>query len=206
MALTRKFLTALGIEADKIDEIISAHTETVDALKEKIDNGKANANAVKSLENDLETAKQELEAANKELETFKSNNWEKKYNDLKLEYDGFKSDIEAKATKTQKANVYRNILKKVGLSENRIDTVIKVSDQIINSIDLDENGDAKDADKLEESAKTEWAEFIPTTHEKGADVSNPPANNGGEIKKPSLAAEMVAQYRNEHYGNPIKEG
>ena len=28
MALTRKFLSALGIESDKVDEIISAHTET----------------------------------------------------------------------------------------------------------------------------------------------------------------------------------
>lgn len=206
MALTRKFLTALGIEADKVDEIISAHTETVDALKERIDNGKVNADAVKTLEDDLETAKHELEAVNKELATLKSGNWEKKYNDLKSEYDGFKSDIEAKAIKTKKANAYRNILKKVGLTENRIDTVMRVSDQVIDGIDLDENEDVKDADKLEESARTEWAEFIPTTHEKGADVSNPPANNGGEIKKPSLAAEMVAQYRNEHYGNPIKEG
>lgn len=33
MALTRKFLAAMGIEADKIDSIIDAHTETVDALK-----------------------------------------------------------------------------------------------------------------------------------------------------------------------------
>ena len=33
MALTRKFLAALGIEADKIDEIINAHSETVDARR-----------------------------------------------------------------------------------------------------------------------------------------------------------------------------
>ena len=32
MALTRKFLTAMGIEDDKIDEIITAHSETVNAL------------------------------------------------------------------------------------------------------------------------------------------------------------------------------
>ena len=34
MALTRKFLKAMGIEDDKIDQIIDAHTETVTALKE----------------------------------------------------------------------------------------------------------------------------------------------------------------------------
>ncbi len=36
MALTRKFLAALGIEDDKVDEIIQAHTETVNGLKDEI--------------------------------------------------------------------------------------------------------------------------------------------------------------------------
>ena len=37
MALTRKFLSALGIEEAKIDEIISAHVDTVNVLKEQRD-------------------------------------------------------------------------------------------------------------------------------------------------------------------------
>ena len=41
MALTRKFLSALGIEEAKIDEIISAHADTVNALKEQRDSYKA---------------------------------------------------------------------------------------------------------------------------------------------------------------------
>ena len=43
MALKRNFLSALGIEADKIDEIINAHAETVDALKEERDEYKKKA-------------------------------------------------------------------------------------------------------------------------------------------------------------------
>ena len=35
MALTRKMLKAMGIEEDKIDQIIEAHSETVDALKDE---------------------------------------------------------------------------------------------------------------------------------------------------------------------------
>ena len=34
MALTRKFLKALGIEDDKVDEIITAHSDTVNALED----------------------------------------------------------------------------------------------------------------------------------------------------------------------------
>ena len=34
-SLTRKMLKAMGIEDEKIDQIIEAHSETVDALKER---------------------------------------------------------------------------------------------------------------------------------------------------------------------------
>ena len=37
MSLTRKFLSAMGIEEDKIEQIIDAHTDTVNALKEARD-------------------------------------------------------------------------------------------------------------------------------------------------------------------------
>ena len=43
MALTRKMLKAMGIEDEKIDQIIEAHSETVDALKEQRDQYKADA-------------------------------------------------------------------------------------------------------------------------------------------------------------------
>ena len=33
MSLTRKMLKAMGIEEEKIDQIIEAHSETVDSLK-----------------------------------------------------------------------------------------------------------------------------------------------------------------------------
>lgn len=43
MALTRKFLQAKSIDEEIIDEIISAHSETVTALKEQRDSYKADA-------------------------------------------------------------------------------------------------------------------------------------------------------------------
>ena len=42
MSLTRKMLKAMGIEDEKIDQIIEAYTETVDALKEQRDQYKGN--------------------------------------------------------------------------------------------------------------------------------------------------------------------
>ena len=43
MAFTRKMLKALGIEEDKIDQIMDAHVEVVDALKADRDTYKADA-------------------------------------------------------------------------------------------------------------------------------------------------------------------
>lgn len=205
MALTRKFLSALGIDAEKIDEIITAHTETVDGLKEQINNSKKDSESLKAVNEELKTTKADLEEARKELNDLKSADWEKKYNDIKSEYDSYKTDTEAKATKSKKSDAYRKLLKNAGVSENRIDSVLKVSNEIVDGIDFDADGNVKDADKLTEDAKKEWADFIPVIQERGANVSNPPANNGGNVKKPSRAAELVAQYRNDHYGNPTKE-
>lgn len=196
MGLTRKMLSAMDIPAEKIDEIISAHTDTVSAVKEERDNFKADADRLKAVEDDLKKA-------NEELAEFKSGDWESKYNSLKSEYDDFKSATQKKETKAKKTEAYRNLLKEAGISEKRIASVLKVSD--VDSVELDKEGKIKDADSRLESVKKEWADFIPTKQERGADVSNPPANTGGDVKKPSRAAELAAQYRNEHYGSPKED-
>ena len=63
--------------------------------------------------------------------------------------------------------------------------MLKVSD--IDNVSLDDNGNIKDADKLIESVKSEWSDFIPTTSEKGADTATPPSNTGGS----SMTREQI---------------
>ena len=86
MALTRKFLTALGVEAEKVDEIIGAHSDTVNALKEERDKYKAQADSATVDSEEMEKIKTELQEL-KDAKTTTDNEWEKKYNDLKSEYD-----------------------------------------------------------------------------------------------------------------------
>lgn len=191
MALSRKMLVAMGIESEKIDEIISAHSETVSAIKEERDAFKVDAEKLKAVEKDLETA-------NAELEKFKSGDWEKKYTDLKTEYDGYKQDVKTKETTANKTAAYKKLLKDAGVSEKRFDAILKVTD--LNSIELDDTGVVKDAEKLTEGIRSEWGDFITTDSKQGANTPNPPTNNGGELKQPSRAAQLVAQYQAEHYG------
>lgn len=169
MALTRKFLTALGIEEDKADEIIKAHTETVDALKEQAEASKTDAAEVEKLKKKVEELKKDLADADK-------SDWEEKYTKLKTEYDDYKTDVENKATHSAKEAAYKQLLIYAGISEKRIATILKVSD--IDGVELDKDGNIKAADKLTDSIKEEWADFIVTEHKEGADVAKPPAKDG----------------------------
>ena len=172
MAFTRKFLSAMGIEADKVDEIINAHIEVVDGLKEERDNYKKDAEKLADVEKELTKAKEKI-AKNGDGETVAKEDYDK----LKREYDDYKADITAKNTRTEKENAFRELLKSVGVSEKRLNAIIKVSD--IDGLELDKDGKIKDAEKHTETVKSEWADFIETTTTKGANTANPPANGGG---------------------------
>ena len=198
MAFTRRFLSALGIEAEKIDEIINAHIEVVDGLKEERDNFKKDAEKLADVEKELTKAKEKI-AKNGDGETVAKEDYDK----LKKEYDDYKADITAKNTRTEKENAFRELLKSVGVSEKRFNAIIKVSD--IDGLELDKDGKIKDAEKHTENVKSEWADFIETTTTKGANTANPPANNGkgtGKTKEEILAIKDGAVRRQEMLNNP----
>lgn len=203
MSLSRKFLTAMGIDAEKIDEIITAHTETVEGLKEEVSKYKAEAK-------DLEDTKKTLEATQKELgelkKTVENNEFESKYNDLKTEFETFKTNIETKAVKAKKAMAYKELLKEAGVSEKRFDAIAKISGEDIDKLEFDDNGSVKDKDNVIKGITENWSEFIQTKHTKGANVETPPIHNAGEEgRKVSRAAKIAQQYHEDLYGKSKEE-
>lgn len=172
MAFTRKFLSAMGIEADKVDEIINAHIEVVDGLKEERDNFKKDAEKLADVEKELTKAKEKL-AKNGDGETVAKEDYDK----LKKEYDDYKADIGSKETLRAKQSAYRELAKASGLSEKGVEKAVKYAN--FEDVDLDKDGKIKDAEKHTENVKSEWADFIETTTTKGAKTANPPAGNGG---------------------------
>ena len=171
MALTRTMLKAMDIEKENIDKIIEAHTETVDALKEARDEYKAKADKTGELQSQIDSLKESM-VEKSEYDSLKS-----KYDKLKGEYDDYKNDISEKDKKATKTEAYKALLKEAGVSDKRIGSVVKVAD--IGAIELDEDGKVKDADKILESIRDEWSDFIETESKKGAKTENPPKNNGG---------------------------
>lgn len=195
MALTRKFLTALGIESEKVDEIISAHSDTVNALKEERDGYKEKAEEYKAEADKVEGLTKQIADLESKGE---SDEWETKYNDLKTEYDAYKSDIATKETKQAKEKAYRQLLKDASISEKRFDAIMKVTS--LDDLELDEEGKIKDADKLTENIKQEWSDFVVTQGQKGAETATPPANNPGQNQGESRAAILAKQYHDSVYG------
>lgn len=175
MAFTRKFLSALGIEADKVDEIIAAHTEVTDALKEERDKYKADAERLPDIEKRLTEAEKKMEG---------NDPYKEKYEALQKEYEDYKADVSNKETTAKKESAFRHVLKDIGIPDKRIDSVIKVSD--INGIELTEEG-IKDEDTLKAKLKEEWSDFIATKSTEGVPSANPPSNTG----KTTMTKEQI---------------
>lgn len=172
MSITRKMLKGMSLTEEQIDTIIEAHTETVEALKEERDKYKADADKLPTVMNELETLKSD------------GGGYEQKYNDLKKEFDSYKSEQNALAEKTAKETAYKEMLKNAGVSEKRIASIMRVTN--LADIKVDKDGKLKDYEKLVDSVKSEWSDFIETKTEKGADVKNPPEGSGTKMTKDEI--------------------
>ncbi len=183
MALTnayvKEILSKAGVDSDNMKEavtaIIEGHTTSIEALREERDNYKEKAQKAEELEKELEKTQKELKEATSDdaEEKLKA-----KYDMLKEEFKEYKKEIEAKTVKETKSKAYKEMLKEAGISDKRIEAVLKVSD--VDSIEFDDDGNVKDKDELLKGIKEEWSDFIQTADVQGAQTENPPHNAGGK--------------------------
>ena len=188
MALTRKFLSALGIDADKIDEIITAHSETVTALKEERDKYKKDAEKLPSVEQELETLKKN---------SVEQGEWKSKFDKEHEEFEKYKADIDAKEQALKLKTAYSKLLTECKVGEKQIDAILKVTD--FSAMKLADDGSLEGADKLKESINSTWSGFISSTGTAGAKVETPPGKDG-QGGKLTRAAELAAKYHENLYG------
>lgn len=189
MALKRAFLKALGIEDEKVDEIINAHTETVNGLKDEIEKYKADAEKLPSVQAALEKANETVSKGEKDP-------YKVKYEALKEEFEGYKTDVTKKETTASKTKAYKELLKEINISDKIIDKVVKLAD--LDAIEI-VDGKIKDAETLSTSLKTEWADFIAQPKTTGAKVETPLT---GDHASPET--EVIAKVR-EAMGLPKTE-
>lgn len=185
MALTRKMLKGMGLTEEQVDSIIDAHTETVDGLKEQVEQYKADA--------------EKLPGVTKERDDLRAtqgkDEWKTKYEKEHADFESYKADVTKKETRAQKETVFRKFLReKVGISEKRIDAVVRVTD--FDTVELDGEG-IKDAEKRAGELKTEWSDFVETTNTTGSNPPTPPAGGtGGGNDLGALSMEDYIKARN----------
>lgn len=173
--LTRKMLSAMGIEAEKIDQIIEGHTESISGLQDNLDKAKADIEKYKAEAGKVADLEKQLKDAKNEAETAKNSSAE--YDKLKKEFDEYKAEqekLKADAIKTEK---FTELLKDVGISEKGIQMALKW--QGVDCVEIDEDGKITNARELKKAAKEDWAEYITETKEEGAETPTPPETKSG---------------------------
>ena len=166
MSLTRKMLKGMGLTEEQVETIIEEHTTVVNALKDERDSYKEDAEKLKETEKALEKATKQLESDNSKAELEK----------LQKEYDEYKATVSEKETKATKQEIRKKLLKDAGIPANWIDRASKSIS--LDDIKLDKEGNAEDSDKIIDKIKEEWSDVIGKVETKGANVSNPPSNDG----------------------------
>lgn len=177
MALTRKMLKAMGIEEEKIEQIIEAHAETVDGLKSDVQK--------------YREAAEKLPGVEKELETLKTSggDWKDKYEKEHTAFESYKADVSAKEAGAAKEAAYRALLAEAGVDPKRIDTVIRAEKAGFADLKIGADGKFEKSDELVKGIKTNWADFIQVTTTTGVPTATPPANTGGN--KPTTKEEIM---------------
>lgn len=176
MALTRKFLKALGIEDDKVDEIITAHSDTVNALKEERDNYKADADKLKDVQSQLDTA-------NAALNDAKDDGFKAKYEKEHQDFEDFKAGIEAKKTRDAKETAVKTYFKEKGISDKSMALAMRYIGDDIEALEM-ADGKLKDTKSLDDAIAGDLASLVVTTGTKGADTATPPTGGTDEPGEP----------------------
>lgn len=181
--LTRKMLKAMGIEDEKIDQIIEAHTEVTDALKADRDRYKGEAEKIQTLEDEKAALQKEKDALQKEKDGLQkkaddAESYKEKYNSEHKAFEDYKADISTKQIRAKKTDAYKGLLKQAGVSDKRFDAIVKVT--AIDDLEMDDDGKIKGSEDVVKSIKENWSEFIETESTKGASTGNPPKNIGGQ--------------------------
>lgn len=165
MSLTRKALAAMGIEGDKVDQIIIMHSETVNALKDQISEYKTQAEQLPKISQELD----ELKKSSADPDEYKV-----KYESEKKAFEDFKKNIEIEKANSIKDKLYRQLLSENHVKSNKIDLIMRT----VNLDKLELDGDKlKDSADLNKAILNDWQDFIEVTEVKGTNTANPPRNS-----------------------------
>ncbi|MBR4855137.1 MAG: hypothetical protein IKU94_00735 [Bacteroidaceae bacterium] len=193
MALTRKMLKAMGIEEEKIEQIIDAHAETVDGLKSDITKYKDGA--------------EKLSEVQKELDTLKArgdDGWKEKHDKIKKDFEEYKSGIESEKSRAAKEKAARAYFEGKNIIGKSLDIAMRASAAEIGALEMD-GEKIKDTASLDGLIAGDLSALVGSTGLRGHSPANPPENKGtggGKTKEEIMAIRDGAERRKAMLENP----
>ena len=152
---------------------MGGHVAVTDGLKDKIEGLQAEADKAADLQKQLDGISGG--------EDFKA-----KYEKEHQAFEDFKKQTASDAEMTAVKAAYRKMLIGEGISEKRIDAIMKVTD--FKNMKRDKDGNLDNADALKKTIAEEWGEFKTTVTQKGAEVSKPPQTGKATKTKDEIMA------------------
>lgn len=144
---------------EKAQQIMDGHIAVTDGLKDERDSYKAEAEKAADLQKQLEDL------------TANGEDFKKKFEDEHKAFEDFKKQTASDAEAAKVRTAYRKLLAGEGISEKRLDSILKVTD--LSKLKLDKDGNLEGVDGLKKAINDEWGEFKTTVTEKGAVVEKP---------------------------------
>lgn len=170
MALTRELLNALGIEKEKHQAIIDAHSETVEGLKKQAEQYKAEADKLPEVQRQLK----EAQAAAKNSGDYAA---------LKKEYDDYKAEIASKEALAAKQKAIEKLARAkdgASLSDIGVSRAVKYTDY--SKVELDDKGELKNAREWVKTLQADWSDNVESETVTGANTATPPKTTGAGRK------------------------
>lgn len=144
---------------EKAQQIMDGHIAVTDGLKDERDSYKAEAEKAADLQKQLEDL------------TANGEDFKKKFEDEHKAFEDFKKQTASDAEAAKVRTAYRKLLAGEGISEKRLDSILKITD--LSKLKLDKDGNLEGVDGLKKAINDEWGEFKTTVTEKGAVVEKP---------------------------------
>lgn len=172
----------MGIEDEKIEQIIEAHAETVSALKDQIDDAKESAENLGKITKERDELLTKLEESGKTAD---------KYEKLKAEYEKYKTDVEGEKTAAAKQKAVKEYFESKKITGGNLEIALKGCKDEIAAIVLNDNGGISDTTVLDGLVSGMYAGLVSQEGLKGAEVPNPPQINNNIFSNMSLAEKMA---------------
>lgn len=174
MAFTRKFLKALGIEDEKIDQIIDAHTEVTDGLKNKVSEAEEKASKYDELQKELEKYK-------------KQDGFKEKYEKEHADFEAYKKEISEKETHALKSKVVKEYFEGKNITGDNLEIAMMAVENQLDTFELD-GEKLKDTSGLDTLVSGKLARLVVKKQTSGVNTATPPSNNGsnGSMTKESI--------------------